>query len=145
MPLLPSLLLFSFIIPLLNKISRRHFLSSILHTCNHTLSHPHTYTHILSVTSIYYLPAINPQRSQSAPPIPGCRWHYLALSLKLAPPGHCFLCGIIRVSFSQVDFSPRVGALKKRPITMMTGRRFEDDSETRYLHAFVPGMWEEEK
>lgn len=49
---------------------QKTFLSSILHTGNRTLSHPHKYTHILSVTSIYYLLAINLQRSQSAPPHP---------------------------------------------------------------------------
>lgn len=95
---------------------QKTFLSSILHTGNRTLSHPHKYTHILSVTSIYYLLAINLQRSQSAPPHPRVQMALfgtesgIGTSRALLPVWHnpC--------SFSQVHFSPQVGTLKKMPL-----------------------------
>lgn len=148
MPLLPNFLLlffclFFFHYFLTHQAFQKVSVSSILHTGNHTLSYPHTHTHTLSITTIWL--SIPKGHSQSLP-VPRCRLHCLALSLELASPGHCFLCDLISGPFSSSTFQPSREYLQvEAPVTIITGRRFWDDSKTSSLHAIVPGTWEEER
>lgn len=94
-----SSVFFFFIIPLLIEISRRHFylpFSTLVIAHFHTHTNIHIYCQSPPSTTCWL--SISKGHSQPLP-IPGCRWHCLALSLELAPLGHCFLYDIIRVLF----------------------------------------------
>lgn len=120
MPLFLSPLIFFFLfISFLIKLSRKHFyltFSILVITYLHTYTHAYTYTHTQSVTAIYHSLVINPRGHSQPLPVPGCRWHCLALSVELASPDRCFLCDLSNeLSLFQLHFSPQVGALKSRP------------------------------
>lgn len=99
MCLLPShlfcfLFFFFFIIP------SSHFPESIFYLLFsilliHTYTHAHTYTHMgqppPSTTCWFSISKGHSQPSLS----PGSRWRCLALSLELAPPGHCSPCRLV--------------------------------------------------
>lgn len=111
---------FCFLFPLLfpHRIFQKAFLSFILYTANHTLTHMHTHTHTHtsqpppSTTGWFSISKGHRQPSLSL----GSRWHCLAPSLGLAPPGHRFPCGLVHgPSFAQVHSSLPMGGSKQRP------------------------------
>lgn len=110
----------------------------------HTYTHAHTYTHMgqppPSTTCWFSISKGHSQPSLS----PGSRWRCLALSLELAPPGHCSPCRLVHGPSFSSTFQSSNGRLKAgAPVLIITGRRPAGDSETTCPHGIVPGTWEE--